>query len=163
MNLKESIRKILKEEFDNLNWADELSGAENGWDLISQMIHSKDFLGTLGKEGDSGVEDPRVTFLNNEYRVMLKVRDFNYLTFSFEACGMDYPSISDIESEYYEIIEINNLKRGFVDCDSNRDQRFGYPNDIVDAVLLSNSKIFGFDEEFWFIPQWADLILIPKK
>ena len=48
-----------------------------------------------------------ITFLNNEYRVMLKVRDFNYLTFSFEACGMDYPSISDIESEYYEIIEIN--------------------------------------------------------
>ena len=72
-------------------------------------------------------------------------------------------SIDDLESQTYNLIKAGKLKRSFVDCDANRTYNYGYPNNTVDAVLLSNTKIFGRDEEFWFIPEWADLIFIPKK
>ena len=34
---------------------------------------------------------------------------------------------------------------------------------ILKEEFVSNTKIFGAGEEFWLIPEWVDLILIPKK
>lgn len=159
MNLKESIRKILKEEFDSLNWADELSGAENGWPLISEITN-----GYSDTESDDDPIDSRIDFIKSEYDLKIKVKDLNYLNSSLISCGMTrLSSIDDLESQTYNLIKAGKLKRSFVDCDANRTYNYGYPNNTVDAVLLSNTKIFGRDEEFWFIPEWADLIFIPKK
>lgn len=154
------IKKILKEEFDSLNWADELSGAENGWPLISEIINGS----YSDTESDDDPIDPRIDFIKSEYDLKIKVKDLDYLNSSLISCGMtNLSSIDDLESQKYNLIKAGKLKRSFVDCDANRIYNFGYPNNTVDAVLLSNTKIFGRDEEFWFIPEWADLIFIPKK
>jgi len=153
------IKKILKEEFDSLNWADELSGAENGWDLISEITNTYS-----DTESDDNPIDSRIDFIKSEYDLKIKVKDLDYLNSSLISCGMtNLSSIDDLESQTYNLIKVGKLKRSFVDCDANRIYNFGYPNNTVDAVLLSNTKIFGRDEEFWFIPEWADLIFIPKK
>lgn len=153
------IKKILKEEFDSLNWADELSGAENGWDLISEITNTYS-----DTESDDDPIDSRIDFIKSEYDLKIKVKDLDYLNSSLISCGMtNLSSIDDLESQTYNLIKVGKLKRSFVDCDANRIYNFGYPNNTVDAVLLSNIKIFGRDEEFWFIPEWADLIFIPKK
>lgn len=154
------IKKILKEEFDSLNWADELYGAENGWPLISEITNGS----YSDTESDDNPIDPRINFIKSEYDLKIKVKDLDYLNSSLISCGMtNLSSIDDLESQTYNLIKVGKLKRSFVDCDANRIYNFGYPNNTVDAVLLSNTKIFGRDEEFWFIPEWADLILIPKK
>lgn len=153
------IKKILKEEFDSLNWADELSGAENGWDLISEITNTYS-----DTESDDNPIDSRIDFIKSEYDLKIKVKDLDYLNSSLISCGMtNLSSIDDLESQTYNLIKVGKLKRSFVDCDANRIYNFGYPNNTIDAVLLSNTKIFGRDEEFWFIPEWADLIFIPKK
>jgi hypothetical protein len=153
------IKKILKEEFDSLNWADELSGAENGWDLISEITNTYS-----DTESDDNPIDSRIDFIKSEYDLKIKVKDLDYLNSSLISCGMtNLSSIDDLELQTYNLIKVGKLKRSFVDCDANRIYNFGYPNNTVDAVLLSNIKIFGRDEEFWFIPEWADLIFIPKK
>ena len=153
------IKKILKEEFDSLNWADELSGAENGWDLISEITNTYS-----DTESDDNPIDSRIDFIKSEYDLKIKVKDLDYLNSSLISCGMtNLSSIDNLESQTYNLIKVGKLKRSFVDCDANRIYNFGYPNNTVDAVLLSNTKIFGRDEEFWFIPEWADLIFIPKK
>lgn len=154
------IKKILKEEFDSLNWADELSGAENGWDLISEITNTYS-----DTESDDDPIDPRIDFIKSEYDLKIKVKDLDYLNSSLISCGMtNLSSIDDLESQTYNLIKVGKLKRSFVDCDANRIYNFGYPvTQKIDAVLLSNTKIFGRDEEFWFIPEWADLIFIPKK
>ena len=154
------IKKILKEEFDSLNWADELSGAENGWPLISEITNTS----YSDTESDDNPIDSRIDFIKSEYDLKIKVKDLDYLNSSLISCGMtNLSSIDDLESQTYNLIKVGKLKRSFVDCDANRIYNFGYPNNTVDAVLLSNTKIFGRDEEFWFIPEWADLIFIPKK
>ncbi len=154
------IKKILKEEFDSLNWADELSGTENGWPLISEITNTS----YSDTESDDNPIDSRIDFIKSEYDLKIKVKDLNYLNSSLISCGMtNLSSIDDLESQKYNLIKAGKLKRSFVDCDANRIYNFGYPNNTVDAVLLSNTKIFGRDEEFWFIPEWADLIFIPKK
>lgn len=153
------IKKILKEEFDSLNWADELSGAENGWDLISEITNTYS-----DTESDDNPIDSRIDFIKSEYDLKIKVKDLDYLNSSLISCGVNNLfSVNELESQTYNLIKVGKLKRSFVDCDANRIYNFGYPNNTVDAVLLSNTKIFGRDEEFWFIPEWADLIFIPKK
>ena len=161
MNLKESIRKILKEEFDDLNWADELYGAENGWPLISEITNTS----YSDTESDDDPIDPRIDFIKSGYDLKIKVKDLNYLNSSLISCGMtNLSSTNDLESQTYNLIKAGKLKRSFVDCDANRIYNFGYPvTQKIDAVLVSNTKIFGAGEEFWLIPEWVDLILIPKK
>lgn len=155
------IKKILKEEFDSLNWADELSGAENGWPLISEITNTY----YSDTESDDDPIDPRIDFIKSEYDLKIKVKDLNYLNSSLISCGVNNLfSVNELESQTYNLIKAGKLKRSFVDCDANRTYNYGYPTtQKIDAVLVSNTKIFGRDEEFWFIPEWADLIFIPKK
>lgn len=154
------IKKILKEEFDSLNWADELSGAENGWPLISEITNTS----YSDTESDDDPIDPRIDFIKSEYDLKIKVKDLDYLNNSFISCGINLFSVNDLESQKYNLIKAGKLKRSFVDCDANRAYNYGYPTtQKIDAVLVSNTKIFGAGEEFWLIPEWVDLILIPKK
>ena len=41
MNLKESVRKILKEEFDDLNWADEIPAMGESWDMVRHVLKDR--------------------------------------------------------------------------------------------------------------------------
>jgi len=148
--MKKIIKKILKENFDDLEWADDISSAQDGWSIIKGILNQPDFNREMGKS--------YATELNDMYYIKLKLKDVDYLNNAFQSCGVDYP-VSKIENYNYELKDMAQFERGFVDCGWSRN------GSIVDAVLLDNYSVFGYDEEFsgWFLPDWADLILIPKN
>jgi len=148
MSLRKSIKKILKENFDDLEWADEITSAGSAWLLIKSI-----------KDED----DPEFIDLKNNFNVKIKIKWPEAFSEALVGCEGFIPenNIFSLENVVFELGGLDFFDVSALHC---REHDFHYSHNIFPSVLLRVKNI-GYRNiwSFWVTEDWLDLILIPKN
>lgn len=151
MNLQESIRKILREEFDDLNWADEIPAMRESWDMVRHVL----------KDRNRGNYAALNEFVRTT-QVKVKIKDANAFAAALDGCGEQYlfdNNVYNAENFIFNISGVDNFYVSEFYCGNHED--FDYEKNRYDSILLKDTGNHTWS--FWVIEPWLDLIFIPKQ
>ena len=135
--------ELNESENDDLGWAHDIANSTiNGWELLKSGI------GNL-----------------KNFKVRLIIKDYDYLMCSLGTCGDGLHKLILNQPDYeFQLLDFDrhNLHRVDVDCGCGYDDGNDGNDDIVTAVNLRYND-GGYINNFWFLEEWVDLILIPKN
>lgn len=153
MNLRHSIKKILKENLDDLSWADEIPAMYESWDMVKHVL----------KERDRG-NYAALNELVRRTQVKVKIKDeyANAFVAALDGCGEFYLFDDNVYNAENFIFNIDGVDNFFISefyCGNHED--FDYEKNRYDSILLKDTGNHTW--AFWVIEPWLDLIFIPKQ
>ena len=148
MNLRHSIKKILKENLDDLGWADEIPAMGESWDMVRHVLDDRDAFNELARR--------------TQVKVKIKEEYANAFAAALDGCGEFYLFDDNIYNAENFIFNIDGVDNFFISefyCGNHED--FDYEKNRYDSILLKDAGNHTWS--FWVIEPWLDLIFIPKQ